>query len=381
MHICLVHRDLHEPARGGICTLYRALAERLVTRGHRVTLLTQDTTDPVTLRSVAVISLPRINDLDAHRASVAEALCALRPDIVECSTWEAETLHYLRREDRAPVLVRGDLSAETMGAYDLAPAERLLLSRADQVVTVSDFASRDLSAAYRIDTPPVIPNGVDHRRFRPGSVKAPTTGHRITLDTRGRITSRTPIPDLLAGGASMPPWTAPDHRPRLIWLGKITPMKGWDRLENIAVAMRGYAQLTVVLGHAPAFCAVHPERLDGVTILQGLADHDLPYLYRAADWLLSTSRWEGFGLAIAEALACGTPVLLPDDLGTACELLAAGGGLVYREATDLLGAIGRTPPEGRLHSRFDWDANTDATIRAYQALIASPHVERSCASS
>ncbi|MGH3565968.1 MAG: hypothetical protein ACRDRH_08030 [Pseudonocardia sp.] len=34
------------------------------------------------------------------------------------------------------------------------------------------------------------------------------------------------------------------------------------------------------------------------------SDH-LPSFYRAADFLLSASRWEGFGLAIGEALAFG----------------------------------------------------------------------------
>lgn len=37
MRVCLVHRDIHQITRGGICTLYRALAKRLDARprGHR----------------------------------------------------------------------------------------------------------------------------------------------------------------------------------------------------------------------------------------------------------------------------------------------------------------------------------------------------------
>ncbi len=129
MHVCLVHRDLHEVTRGGICTVYRALAARLAARGHHVTLLTQATPQPVQLPGIVVVSVPRTDDLAVHRRSVAEALAHIRPDVVDCSTWEAETLAYLQQPPalRAPILVRGDLSAATMNAPGLAADERELL--------------------------------------------------------------------------------------------------------------------------------------------------------------------------------------------------------------------------------------------------------------
>jgi D-inositol-3-phosphate glycosyltransferase len=47
MRVALVHRDLHRVTRGGICTLYLALADELVRLGHEVVLITQDTPHPV----------------------------------------------------------------------------------------------------------------------------------------------------------------------------------------------------------------------------------------------------------------------------------------------------------------------------------------------
>jgi D-inositol-3-phosphate glycosyltransferase len=155
-------------------------------------------------------------------------------------------------------------------------------------------------------------------------------------------------------------------------------MKGWDLLEKLATALAGHAHLTVLLGHSSAFCPVNPERLSGATILHGLADRDMPGLYRAATWLLSTSRWEGFGLAIAEALACGTPVMLPAGLGTAPELLASGGGATYRNPDDVLTALAMPAPTGTLPPRFDWDANAATSLRLYTSLTAAK--ERPCAS-
>jgi glycosyltransferase involved in cell wall biosynthesis len=373
MRICIVHRDIHQVTRGGICTLYRALATRLAARGHEVSIITQATPHPVRSMDAELIALPRTSDLVAHRRAVTAALVSIGPDVIDCSTWEAETLDYLQlpAPHRAPVVVRGDLSADTMGAAVLATAESDLVHRADRVIAVSAFASRDLAAAYRIPAPQVICNGVDHDRFCPGPVLAPRSGYRVTLDGDGQATQRQPVPGLLASGIQVAPWAPhPDGLPQLVWVGKTTPMKGWDRLEALTRQLRSAARITVLLGHSRARCPVTLDGRTGPVLLQDLDDQDLPGFYRAADWLLCTSRWEGFGLAIAEALACGTPALLPADLGVAPELLCAGGGLTYQDNAHLAWILATQPrPPGRLPAEFDWDANAEATLAVYQELF------------
>lgn len=369
MRIALVHRDLHTVTRGGIGTVYRALAPRLCAAGHEVVLIAQDSPNPLVLDEARMITLPRTDDLDAHRAAVAQTLRELNPDIVESSSWDAETLGYVRlpRSQRAPVVVRGDLSARTMRAFShLVSAERELVNSAEKVIAVSDFAADDLAHAYGVTRPPLIANGVDRDRFHPGSVTTPTGGQRITLATDATAATRHPLTDC----PLRPPWAHADEgRRRLVWVGKTTPMKGWDRLEHLAHALTDVAHIIVLLGHAPALT---PITLTGsepnVTILQDLPERDLPSFYRAADFLLSTSRWEGFGLAIAEALACGTPALLPADLGTARELLAAGGGHTYRTADDLRTVLTKPCPVGTLPSRFSWDHAASATLAVYRDL-------------
>ncbi|MDA8369528.1 MAG: glycosyltransferase family 4 protein [Nocardiopsaceae bacterium] len=371
MRIALVHRDLHAVTRGGICTLYRALAPRLRDAGHDLTLITQHTPHPLAPQGISVVSLPRTEDLDAHRAAVDSVLAQLRPDIVESSSWEAETLHYVRRTagERAPLVVRGDLSAVTMGARaDLVTAERELLHRADTVLAVSDFAADDLAAAYGIKRPRTVPNGIDRALFRPDTAADPHSGYWITITGGGEVATSRPLSD---ARELPPPWGDPaEGRVRLVWVGKTTPMKGWDRLEHLTAELADLAHTTILLGHAPALSTITLSGAqDGVTVLRDLQEDDLPGFYQSADFLLSTSRWEGFGLAIAEALACGIPVLLPTGLGTAPELLAAGGGHTYRSAADLRRIlISETRPAGRLPTAFDWDRNTNTTIEAYRAL-------------
>ena len=71
MHIALVHRDLHQVTRGGVCTVYRALARQLLDRGHRVTMITQETESPVRLPGAVIKLLPRTEDLPRHRQMVS----------------------------------------------------------------------------------------------------------------------------------------------------------------------------------------------------------------------------------------------------------------------------------------------------------------------
>lgn len=97
----------------------------------------------------------------------------------------------------------------------------------------------------------------------------------------------------------------------------------------------------------------------------------MPAVYRAADYLLSTSRWEGYGLPIAEALACGTPALLPGDLAVASELIADGiTGACFSDVPDLLDLLSVRPPlSGALADRYTWATNAAATVRVYERLL------------
>jgi glycosyltransferase involved in cell wall biosynthesis len=197
MHVALVHRDLHAVTRGGICTLYLALADELVRAGHRVSLVTQQTPHPVRRHGIDLHTLPRTDDLTSHQHAVAALLDRLRPDVAECSTWEAELLDYLHAPGRAPVLVRGDLSAATMGAAQLVDAERALCAAADAVIAVSQFAADDLTRVYGVARPAVIANGVDRHRFTPSGHRRPTSGWQIDLDPTGKVTRRWPLPELI----------------------------------------------------------------------------------------------------------------------------------------------------------------------------------------
>lgn len=375
MRIALVHRDLHGVTRGGICTLYRALGDALAASGHEVFLVTQDSPTPIK-GNYRVVSLPRDDDLVAHRARVTGVLRAIGPTVTECSSWEAELLDYARYEvaKRAPILVRADLTASTMGESHFVAAEREMIALADRVVAVSSFAAADVLTNYGVQADVVV-NGVDRIRFSAhGPAQCPMSGNYLRLDRECKVVEQWPLKEL----AQREPHRSQQlfgksDRTRVLWVGKVTRMKGWDRLQSVVLASRECAVFLIVLGHGQIHYNNHLSNEGHVVIVQDVADNEMPWLYRWADYYLCTSLWEGFGLAIAEAMACGTPALVPQDLGVANELSDNGRlGGTYRDAGALIELLRNRPTlTAELPKQFDWSINAQATLQVYEELVDS----------
>ena len=106
-------------------------------------------------------------------------------------------------------------------------------------------------------------------------------------------------------------------------VGTLEPRKN---LERIARAVEGELRVVGVRGWG----GVDPPA--NVTWLGGVSDDELAALYRGARCLVYASLYEGFGIPVAEALACGCPVVTSRDSAMA-EL--AGADAVYVDPTDV----------------------------------------------
>jgi glycosyltransferase involved in cell wall biosynthesis len=117
-----------------------------------------------------------------------------------------------------------------------------------------------------------------------------------------------------------------DDRPVLVFVGNDKWRKGLDRALRLLALVRDRVDPRAVL-----LCAGRAvERSDPRVGVLALGSCDPVPLYRAGAGLLALSREDSFGLHVAEALACGVPVLVSVEAG-ASELVSGN---------ELLGAVG-----------------------------------------
>jgi glycosyltransferase involved in cell wall biosynthesis len=131
----------------------------------------------------------------------------------------------------------------------------------------------------------------------------------------------------------------PNGQPFLLFVAEYSPHKGFSEAFDVisCLAGAGYPHRLVVVGHmgrrARALVTKLVDRAarpDRVEVAGHVPMTELVALYQQASLVVITSRYEGFGLPAAEAMACGTPVVafdnssLPEVLGDAGVLVADG---------------------------------------------------------
>jgi glycosyltransferase involved in cell wall biosynthesis len=292
------------PHAGGVEAHVRAISGELARRGHEVTVLTSRYSK----------SLSAEEPLDGYRIVRARTPVVLFDTPVDLGTTRAIRsldadivhLHY------PPPLtsffaVRGLAKRPTpvcltyhCDLYRPGPSGRLLttiyenlflprtLDRAGRII-VHTRSYGETSSPLHGRALEVVPSTVDLDRFRPGI---------DGIDVRRRL-------DL-------------EGRRVLVFTGRLVPHKGVDLLLRALLALPKDVAL-VVIGRGPRLdsLVLLARRLgleDRVHFCPNVSDAELPQYLRAADLFVfpSQNRLEGFGLAVAEAMASGVPVLTTD---------------------------------------------------------------------
>ncbi|HWP31915.1 MAG TPA: glycosyltransferase family 1 protein [Fimbriimonadales bacterium] len=168
------------------------------------------------------------------------------------------------------------------------------------------------------------------------------------------------------------------ERPYLLCVGTRWPRK------NIALVIQAMRFLPVFIPHKLYVVGkagwgdepYHPR----VRFLGYVSDEDLPALYTAADIYLCPSLYEGFGLTVLEAFACGTPVIT-SVAGGLCEV--AGDAAVtmenmtaeaWAEAIRALLAdsskISELKEKGFARAKlFNWQKTAELTLEVYREVV------------
>jgi alpha-1,3-rhamnosyl/mannosyltransferase len=249
----------------------------------------------------------------------------------------------------------------------LSPIYRKLMMelgrRADAIITVSNASRVDVTRHLRIpeDRAAVVTtvyNGVASR-FRPRESVVPSA--------RG-VGTRT-----------------------VLYVGRSDPYKGLVVLVEAFARLRDACPFPVRLAIAGGKDPRYPEASQraselgletSVDWLGYVGDDALVAIYQDADVLVLPSRYEGFGLPVLEAMACGTPVVcsnggaLPEVAGDAalCVNPEDVGGLalaIERVLTDSELRGGLVGKGVRQAARFTWMRMAEATLAVYRDVAAT----------
>jgi len=262
--------------------------------------------------------------------------------------------------DLAPMILPDTFPAGA-GAW-LRRSTKAAVRRADRVIAPSETTARDLreilgAPAERVR---VVPEGVDARFFGPWPdehVAAVRARHRLPdryLASIGTIQPRKNLDVVL------------DAIERLAAQGRETPplvvagRTGW--MSEDVVRRAKASRLVRFLGEVP--------------------EEDLPVLYAGATLFVSPSSYEGFGLAVAEAMAAGAPVIA--GAGSASDEVVGDAGVLVppRDAGALASVIDALLGDdarrlalaaaGRARvSRYTWDAAARGTREVYREAVES----------
>lgn len=227
-----------------------------------------------------------------HNIGLLHSMAFVTPLLTTCpAVITVYDLSFLHFPERFPTLQRLYLSSQT----------RRSCHRARRVITISESSRQDVHRFFGVPLSQidVVVPGVDpvYTPLPPEEVTA--FRQRQGLDRFvlhvGTLQPRKNIPVLLQAIAHLD-----DPALKLVLVGG----KGWlyDDIFRQVQAL-GLAERVIFTGYVP--------------------DDDLPLWYNAAELLVFPSVYEGFGLPVVEAMACGTPVIaansssIPEAAGTA----------------------------------------------------------------
>ncbi|HLD96256.1 MAG TPA: glycosyltransferase family 1 protein [Patescibacteria group bacterium] len=273
---------------------------------------------------------------------------------------------YPHRRGKSVVLIH-DLTFEKVPQYVARRNVEFLrkfvppsVARADHVVVNCEFTKRELIEAYRVPAEKVTVAypGVDPKSFYPRSakdkeeIKRKYGINKPFLLFLGTLEPRKNVPAILKVYADLP-----NRRDfNLVLAGK----RGWLSEEIFrTVADLGLEEDVIFTGYVP--------------------EEDRPKLMSAAEVFVFPSFFEGFGMPVVEAQACGTPVVTSN---TTSLPEAAGKGAVLvdpKNVYQLARAIEEVLSSGSLREklvkkglanarRFDWNESARKLIEIFNRL-------------
>ncbi|MFF8902888.1 glycosyltransferase [Streptomyces lydicus] len=290
---------ISEPFAGGLEAHTWSLARALKARGHRVELFAAPGSDP----GLAATELP------VHRPSLS---AAARSDVsMPDKRWFDEHHAYLR--------LMLDLSRAEGERFDIIHNNSL------HYLPVAMAAAVRAPVVTTLHTPPTpwLESAIQ------AADRCPVTFTAVSQHTVSAWHPTVSGARVIRNGADPALWPEGPGGRHLVWFGRIVPEKGTHLAAEAARQTGRPLRLAGPIGDADYFATqVAPLLDENITYVGHLGQNDLARLVGGAAAALVTPCWdEPYGLVVAEALSCGTPVC-GFDRGALGEILTPECGLL-----------------------------------------------------
>lgn len=339
---------ISEPFAGGLESHTWFLARALRARGHAVTVFAAPGSDP----ELGVEYLP-VGTVDFSAAARADVSMGPEWWMAEHHAYLSLMLDLADRPDRFDVVHNNSLHHLPIA---MAP-----MLRTPIVTTLHTPPTPWLESAIRARP--------DH-----GVVFAAVSAHTAAA-------WRPVVPDavVVRNGIDLEGWSAGPGGGPLAWAGRITPEKGTHlAIEAARIADRPLLVAGPIADRDYWRCEVAP-RLGGAIRYAGhLPQRELRDLVAAASAMLVTPCWdEPYGLVVAEALACGTPVAgfaigaLPELVDERCGRLVPPGDVdALAAAIPEVTALPRSAARARAERDWAHPRMVDEYVALYEQVVA-----------
>lgn len=349
----------------GFAKVTHSIGERLVRDyGHDVHVLAinYDGGDPVDTNLKLYVPTTKVATDFYGQSRFTELLGKIEPDAVVILNDPNIVLDLIGRNKYDPQMIlaryRPLISYVPIDGHNHPPLWAQGLNKLTKLLTMSEHGSREMAVEDTI--PPVVYHGVDGERFFPASWKRP-----LTLSNGKNIRSKREAKEAFG-------WDKDDFI--VLRVDKNSGRKDYPATWKALVPfMQRHSDVKVHfhcqgsnLSHGLDMQAMFSRDAEtsgrfylpgNLNTYTGWAENDLVGLMNAADVFVTTSRGEGFGLTIAEALACGTPVIA-QNVSAIPEVVGPGGILIEPEREI-------TTPSGKDNWLADIPAFTDALEQLY----------------